>query len=338
MRENQANADRKRQQEREDMFYKNLPYGQDQQGAIPQGIGANENGVFGMGQQEAPRFTEGKSVGFGDLFGGEGSVLNFRNPSSDNAPTVAGTALSGAPNYLDDKYRIDNWIAADRDGGVTNPLISAIRHQAFIEPLRQQARQDMLKEKFRIAYDPNSTPEQKQQALALLSGELGKDLIGDQQWRDMQRNQQMKQWRWADEERPYKMQGLKLGNALKDFRLRAAMGLGIENPESYMGEDGFININTGTSSKKKNGTSSYNRDALVSASSALAKSGIAFKDAAKAARGDMVDENTKKAYKTAETDFRTKQNAYVEQLTPYINSRQFGGDFDGLANLYRFMN
>ena len=66
--ENDARKRQAMEQEREDMFYKNLPYGQNQQGAVPQGIGANENGVWGITPQQ-PQMTEGKSIGFGDRTG-----------------------------------------------------------------------------------------------------------------------------------------------------------------------------------------------------------------------------------------------------------------------------
>ena len=75
-----------------------------------------------------------------------------------------------------------------RNSGAKNPFNAMRVYDALIDPLRKEAREDRLKELFKISADPNSSEEDRTQARTMLAAELGKeDLVNDLAWKDKQR-------------------------------------------------------------------------------------------------------------------------------------------------------
>lgn len=135
--------------------------------------------------------------GFANAFGRykQGTPIdssNFYSPTSDNQTVQAESGAKSSyqqmidalasSKYLGDQYTIPQWMADDRESGVTDPVISMLRYQTNVAPLVRQAREDRLRETFRIANDPNVDSDTRTQALAALSYELkNPDLVNSLQ-------------------------------------------------------------------------------------------------------------------------------------------------------------
>jgi len=99
---------------------------------------------------------------------------NFQNPSSDNvsAPTGQGQPISGADNttskydalmrglanadYLDKQYTDYNtWSDWANQSGVDDEASRRVLYAERVQPLIEEARQERLRENYRISNDPN---------------------------------------------------------------------------------------------------------------------------------------------------------------------------------------
>ena len=149
---------------------------------------------------------------WGQVLGGQNG--NFQSPSSDSPQVQAEGGVKQSPNVLNQPntireylgqrgvgtespqfgadYGLQQWLKDDRENGVTNPLISLMRYQAFIEPIIQQAKQDDLRNAFAVYKSPDATPEEKTNALAKLEYYLNKpgleeDMAWQRESRDWER-------------------------------------------------------------------------------------------------------------------------------------------------------
>lgn len=166
------------------------------------GQAANAIGAGSIGNFDRP-----SSSGFGSsILGASGGMnnsalnpvidsRNFYSPTSDNKTVQSASGATGeTPNnkyqqmidalkssqYLGDEYSMPRWLEDDWESGVTDPVISMLRYQTQVAPLVRQAREDRLRETYRIANDPNVDNATRTQALAALSYELKKpDLVND---------------------------------------------------------------------------------------------------------------------------------------------------------------
>lgn len=134
---------------------------------------------------------------------------NFQEPSSDNQtaqptggvsigadgfnnPNIIGREQVQQQNPYNANYTIQQWLEDDRARGVTNPVISLLRYQTFIDPIVQQAKQDDLRNAFAVYKSPDATPEEKTNALAKLEYYLNKpgleeDMAWQRESRDWER-------------------------------------------------------------------------------------------------------------------------------------------------------
>ena len=165
----------------------NFQFGQPQQ--KPQGFGQ----AFQAVENTVPKTQNMKSVMDGGQFmpqdfnkfrgfNGIGVNANPTIPASDNEPTVGGTS----PNYLDDKYGMAQWLAADRERGVDNPLISMMRYSMFIEPLRQAAKEDELRKAFYTLNSPNASDQDRMNAMSMIEYSKGNPFMDEDRQMRMQ--------------------------------------------------------------------------------------------------------------------------------------------------------
>lgn len=132
-----------------------------------------------------PGNTKGNS--FNTIFGSDSNTGVFNsNPQSpvtssvDQALTGGGTITSASLYEQPQQQRqdmsnlrdIQKWMEADRAQGVTNPIISMMRYQAFMEPMEKQRREDNLRAAFATLRNPEATEEQIMNAYATLEYEL----------------------------------------------------------------------------------------------------------------------------------------------------------------------
>lgn len=168
-----------------------------------EGIGFNENGQYKIpAQQTMNPFgintsgwgnPSGNSINVGS-FSGEvpkqnswGSLFNqsFNQPPTDNPQAQAVEGQITSPNYMslmsngqitpqqqqafDEKMNLRRWIEWDaQNNGVTNPLVALQRYQMFMEPMRQQAETDELRNAYFILNDPNASDAQRLNAVSLI--------------------------------------------------------------------------------------------------------------------------------------------------------------------------
>lgn len=129
----------------------------------------------------------GQGNSFNTIFGSDSNTGVFNsNPQSpvassvDQALTGGGTITSanlyGQPQPqrqdVSNLRNIQEWMAADRAQGVTNPIISMMRYQAFMEPMEKQKREDNLRAAFATLRNPEATDADKLNAYALMEYEL----------------------------------------------------------------------------------------------------------------------------------------------------------------------
>ena len=139
---------------------------------------------------------------FGKILGNNAITANqnFQNPSSDNQtaqptggvsigadgfnnPNIIGREQTQQQNPYNENYTIQQWLEDDRARGVTNPVISLLRYQTFIEPMEKQMREDNLRAAFATLRNPEATDEDKLNAYALMEYELKKPgLKEDLEW------------------------------------------------------------------------------------------------------------------------------------------------------------
>lgn len=140
---------------------------------------------------------------WGQVLGGQNG--NFQSPSSDSPQVQAEGGVKQSPNVLNQPntireylgqrgvgtespqfgadYRLQQWLKDDRENGVTNPLISLMRYQTFIEPMKNQMREDNLRSAFATLRNPDATDADKLNAYALMEYELKKPgLKEDLEW------------------------------------------------------------------------------------------------------------------------------------------------------------
>lgn len=86
--------------------------------------------------------------------------------------------------YLDKQYLdYDQWSRFVNDNGVTNGSLRHVLYEDRVQPLIEQARQERLRESYRIANDPNVDEDTRTQALAALAYDLKKPtLVNDVAW------------------------------------------------------------------------------------------------------------------------------------------------------------
>ena len=158
-------------------------------------FGKNKESDSGMNMSHTPQQN-----GFGtaisnaenplNSFSG-GSILNFLNPvSSGNLARVDGGAVKqGANDYLDDRYSRLNYLRDRINAGSRNPFVSATVYDTLIAPLREQAREDEIRNAFAIINDSryDGTPERDAAIAKLSYYTKNADLAGDLAWKKRQR-------------------------------------------------------------------------------------------------------------------------------------------------------
>ena len=106
-----------------------------------------------------------------------GSVLNFLNPvaSGDSAQVAGGATNLSADNpfarssrYLGADYDKMAYVKSALDNGVKNPLVAMAMYDQMIEPLRQSAREDELRNAFFVLQSPESSAQDKMNAISLI--------------------------------------------------------------------------------------------------------------------------------------------------------------------------
>ena len=172
-----------------------------------EGIGFNEGGQYKIpAQQTINPFgvdtsgwgnPSGNSINVGS-FGGETPKQNawtnafnksFNEPPTDNPQAQAVEGQVTSPNYMslmsngqtnvqmtpqqqqafDEKMNLRRWIEWDaQNNGVTNPLVSLQRYQMFMEPMRQQAELDELRNAYYTFNDPEASDVDKRNAATLI--------------------------------------------------------------------------------------------------------------------------------------------------------------------------
>lgn len=228
-------------------------------GAVTGAIGADENGVYGIPQQQPTTVigadangvygvnpnTGGNNVlyqgspnwtmpdnnqaqgGFKSVFGSDSNTGVFgSNPQSpvassvDQALTGGGTitsaSLYGQPQQqrqdTSNLRNIQEWIEADRAQGVTNPIISMMRYQAFMEPMEKQRREDNLRSAFATLRNPEATDADKLNAYALMEYELKKPGLKEtMDWAQEQRQMARDEFGHKQELWPLQMEQARLG-------------------------------------------------------------------------------------------------------------------------------
>ena len=173
-----------------------------------EGIGFNENGQYKIPAQQTFNpygvdlsglgGNEGNTISVSALNGVQniqapqqnswGSLFNksFNQPPTDNPQAQAVEGQGVSPNYMslmsngqitpqqqqafDEKMNLRRWIEWDaQNNGVTNPLVSLQRYQMFMEPMRQQAELDELRNAYYTLHDPNASDIAKRNAATLIS-------------------------------------------------------------------------------------------------------------------------------------------------------------------------
>lgn len=153
------------------------PYGVDLSG-----LGGNEGNTISVSAQNGiQNFQAPKQNAWTNVFG----TKSFGEPPTDNpqAQAVEGQVIS--PNYMslmsngqmtpqqqqafDEKMNLRRWIEWDaQNNGVTNPLVALQRYQMFMEPMRQQAELDELRNAYYTFNDPEASDIDKRNAATLI--------------------------------------------------------------------------------------------------------------------------------------------------------------------------
>lgn len=81
----------------------------------------------------------------------------------------------GNIDYLSDDYAMHNWV---QNNGGGKPYLDMMKYAMNFAPLRESARQERIRNNIGIYENPESTPEQKQQARIQLSSDLGQLDLG----------------------------------------------------------------------------------------------------------------------------------------------------------------
>lgn len=163
------------------------------------------------------------------------TLKSFQNPVSDVAPTVGGINTGATGNQaFDEKMNLRRWLEWDaQQNGVTNPLVSLDRYKMFMQPMRQQAELDELRNAYYIMNsDPNDkrfTPEQRMNARTLVEFDKKNPYYVDDHDMNVERFNWAKQnFNNQQELFPYKLRGAQLGLdrqelALEDNRYNTAL-------------------------------------------------------------------------------------------------------------------
>lgn len=151
-----------------------------------QKIGQNYNGridgqVGGLNIPQSPQQN-----GFGSAINNAenplnsftgGSVSNFLNPvaSGDSAQVAGGATNLSADNpfarsskYLGADYDKMAYVKSALDNGVKNPLVAMAMYDQMIAPLREAAKEDELRNAFFVLQNPNSSEQDKMNAVSLI--------------------------------------------------------------------------------------------------------------------------------------------------------------------------
>lgn len=242
----------------------------------PAGTSLNSvlGGLFNGGAGEGIGIGEGLSSGnfdwLQDLFS-NGSFGNFSNPTSGNAQTGGGDVVNSAEpkqslyqqivnalptaKFLGKDYELDKWLADDVASGVKDPIIAMQRYQMLAQPFVEQARENKIRESFRIASDPRYDDATRTEALTNLAYELkNDDIVNDrefkrkkQQWAEDQQNMaQAKFNRWK-ELLPYEdeMNNIKLESAkesINNARESKNMKLNAQKLQTLFGDGKIYNM------------------------------------------------------------------------------------------------
>ena len=152
-----------------------------------QKIGQNYNGridgqVGGLNIPQSPQGNSwGRALGnaennsFSNFTGG--SLANFQNPASsvDQAQVAGGATNLSADNpfarsarYLNEQYDKMAYVKSALDNGVKNPLVAMAMYDQMIAPLRESAKDDELRNAFFVLQNPESSDQDKMNAVALI--------------------------------------------------------------------------------------------------------------------------------------------------------------------------
>ena len=153
------------------------PYGVDLSG-----LGGNEGNTISVSAQNGiQNFQAPKQNAWTNAFG----TKSFGEPPTDNPQVQAVEGQVTSPNYMslisngqmtpqqqqafDEKMNLRRWIEWDaQNNGVTNPLVALQRYQMFMEPMRQQAELDELRNAYYTFNDPEASDIDKRNAATLI--------------------------------------------------------------------------------------------------------------------------------------------------------------------------
>ena len=165
-----------------------------------QKIGQNYNGRIDgqVGGLNIPRSPQGDSWGqalgnaennsFNNFTGG--SLANFQNPvsSGDSAQVAGGATNLSADNpfarsarYLNEQYDKMAYVKSALDSGVKNPLVAMAMYDQMIAPLRESAKEDELRNAFSVLQNPESSDQDKMNAIALIQYRKGDPYLAENQ-------------------------------------------------------------------------------------------------------------------------------------------------------------
>lgn len=172
-----------------------------------QGIGQNYNQridsqVGGMNFPRTPQMPSKPQDSFGKAFSmaenptsvGQSNwntLKSFQNPVSDVAPTVGGINTGATGNQaFDEKMNLRRWLEWDaQHNGVTNPLVSLDRYNMFMQPMREQAEADELRNAYYTLNNPNASDQEKMNAISLIEYNKKNPYLGEDQ--EMKMNKSM---------------------------------------------------------------------------------------------------------------------------------------------------
>ena len=171
--------------------------------------------------------------------------------------------------YLGDDYQFDNWAQRAQQEGITGDATQNVMYRQRIKPLIDAAREDRLRESFRIANDPQyaNTPV-RTEALAELSYlTKNANLVNDIAWKQESHDMEKEKFNHMKEMWPYDIEGRRLSNQSKQLGIQGQKQNLINNQFNFdekmrqkLGRFAGLNLEGDTWFKKDN---SVNTDDLA---------------------------------------------------------------------------
>lgn len=108
-----------------------------------------------------------------------GNGMNLRNYNPQQPQVTQQVQQQQQPqgnvNYLDDAYALHNWV---QNNGGGRPNLDIMRYAMNYAPLVRSAREQRIRDNIAVWENPNSTPEQKQQARIQIASDTGQLDLG----------------------------------------------------------------------------------------------------------------------------------------------------------------